>query len=330
MDKVSTLSVLKTLCQAQQALGLAHPVHVHGPRLGEPGNVGITAEMIRALAGWPLHLAHLQYYCYGQDEHGRHRSDVASLVGTLSDLPSVTADLGLVAFGPAFTATADQPLEFGLVRHVGTPSTPAVFCDHENEDGFGIMPLKHKPNVAEHAIQWATGLELALSWDDPWRYALTVDHPNGGSFLNYPGLIALLMSRPRREEALAGVHRAARDRTGLGAIQREMTLSEIATITRAAPARALGMSDRGHLRPGARGDVAIYEDRPDEPEAMFSRAKHVIKAGRFIVRDGVCLDDTPGERLRERLEPSDQGAALLRDWAGRFGSFAPGQLVAGC
>ncbi len=46
-----------------------------------------------------------------------------------------------------------------------------------------------------HALQWAIGLEWYLLVEDPWRVAMSTDHPNGGSFLAYPQIIRLLMDR---------------------------------------------------------------------------------------------------------------------------------------
>jgi formylmethanofuran dehydrogenase subunit A len=204
---------------------------------------------------------------------------VDQLVEGLSTQRSMTADLGLVAFGPAFTATADLPLEYELWGRLGGPSRPCVMLDPGNEDALGVMPYRHDPGQAMSALQWATGLELALKWPDLERLSLTVDHPNGGSFLNYPQLIALLMSKPRRDEALAGCHGWARERTGLASISRELTLTEVAAITRLAPARALGLAMKGRLTVGVDADVVVYEDRASDPRAMFSEPRHVVKAG---------------------------------------------------
>ena len=43
-------------------------------------------------------------------------------------------------------------------------------------------------------------------------------------------------------------------------LDREYTLYEIAIITSAGPARALGLTQKGHLGVGADADVAIYND----------------------------------------------------------------------
>jgi formylmethanofuran dehydrogenase subunit A len=56
-------------------------------------------------------------------------------------------------------------------------------------------------------------------------------------------------------------------------------------MTRAAPARLLGLRDRGHLGAGAAADVAVYRAEGD-PETMFSRPDWVFKDGECVVRVG--------------------------------------------
>ena len=56
-------------------------------------------------------------------------------------------------------------------------------------------------------------------------------------------------------------------------------------MTRAAPAKLLGLKDRGHLGSGAIADIAIY--RKDRSIAtMFGRAAYVFKDGDLVVKDG--------------------------------------------
>jgi formylmethanofuran dehydrogenase subunit A len=56
-------------------------------------------------------------------------------------------------------------------------------------------------------------------------------------------------------------------------------------MTRAAPARLLGLKDRGHLGVGAAADIAVYRDAPDR-EAMFTTPEYVFKDGRLVARAG--------------------------------------------
>jgi formylmethanofuran dehydrogenase subunit A len=161
-----------------------------------------------------------------------------------------------------------------------------------------------------HALQWGIGLELFLLSRDPWRLVLSTDHPNGGSFLSYPRLIRLLMDREFRNEQIRRVNRAAMKRTVLlDDLDREYTLEEIAIITRAGPARLLGLTDKGHLGVGADADITVYVDDADR-EAMFAAPRHVIKDGHHVVEDGELRETGPGRLLRvgaqydESIEPT--------------------------
>ena len=80
------------------------------------------------------------------------------------------------------------------------------------ESGCGIAPIKYRNKSLVHAMQWAIGLEWYLLVNDPWRIAMSTDHPNGGSFLAYPEIVALLMDREKRRAIYSQVQKIlARD-----------------------------------------------------------------------------------------------------------------------
>jgi formylmethanofuran dehydrogenase subunit A len=161
-----------------------------------------------------------------------------------------------------------------------------------------IVPFAYRERNYVHALQWGIGLELFLLSRDPWRIVLSTDHPNGASFLSYPRLIRLLMDREFRNEQIRRVNKQAMKRTVLlDDLDREYTLEEIAIITRAGPARLLGLRDKGHLGVGADADITIYDDR-DDREAMFAAPRYVIKDGRAVVEDGELREVGPGRLLR--------------------------------
>ena len=129
---------------------------------------------------------------------------------------------------------------------------------------------------------------------------LSTDHPNGGSFLSYPKLIRLLMDRAFREDQAGRANQRAIRRTALlDGLDREYTLNEIAIITRAAPARRLGLRDKGHLGIGADADVTIYHDRADREE-MFATPRYVIKGGEVVVEEGDLRRSDDGLLLSSR------------------------------
>ena len=281
---VTPRQILVELARAAGDLGLPHPVHLHTLNLGLPGNWAITRDTMRALDGHRAHLAHIQFHSYGGDpgDLGRLDSQVGPLVDHLNEHPTLSVDVGQVMFGETTSMTADGAVGQFLHRVTGRKWASH---DVELETGCGVVPFTYSDQNAVHALQWAIGLEWFLRADDPWRVALSTDHPNGGSFLAYPQIIALLMDRGLRADVLRTLPESVRTRTPLGDLAREYTLSDIATITRAGPARILGLDRKGHLGPGADADITIYA--PDDDKArMFALPRYVLKAGAVILDDG--------------------------------------------
>jgi formylmethanofuran dehydrogenase subunit A len=305
---VTPRQVLAAIGGAVDELGLPHPVHVHANHLGVPGNADTTLETMRTLAGRQAHFAHLQFHAYGGKPGGLPRSRAPELIDYLTSHPELTADVGQVMFGPAVTMTADAPVSAAL-RDLGADKW--INHDTEVETGCGIVPYTYRAGNYVHALQWGIGLELFLLSRDPWQVMLSTDHPNGGSFLSYPKLIRLLMDRSFRDDQLGRANRRAIRRTALtDGLDREYTLNEIAIITRAAPARRLGLRDKGHLGLGADADVTIYHDRADREE-MFATPRYVIKAGELVVDDGELRRVQDGVLLSSRAGFDPDVAGVL-------------------
>ena len=125
----------------------------------------------------------------------------------------------------------------------------------------------------------------------------STDHPNGGSFMSYPRLIRLLMDCEFRKETMRKINPKALAQTALAdSLDREYSLNEIAIITRAGPARLLGLANKGHLGPGADADVTVYEEHADK-ERMFGAPRYVIKDGEVIIADHEFRADHEGRIL---------------------------------
>ena len=105
------------------------------------------------------------------------------------------------------------------------------------------------------------------------------------------------MDRAFREEQIRRLPAVALEGTALAeGLAREYTLSEIATITRAAPARLLGLASKGHLGPGADADIALYAPDADR-EAMFAAPRFVFKAGTLVAESGRVKREVRGRSL---------------------------------
>ena len=301
---VTPRQILVALAEAVGDLGLPHPLHVHANNLGLAGNWQTTLETMRAFEGRRVHMAHIQFHSYGGEAGALPTSRVADLVEYVNAHDNVSVDVGQVVFGDTTSMTGDGPL--GYYLH-GATHKKWFNNDVEMESGCGIVPVTYRERSHFNTTQWAIGLEWLLMMADPWRVALTTDHPNGGSFLAYPELIRLLMDREYRKEACRHANPKALARTRLPELDREYTLGEIAVITRSGPARLLGLADRGHLGVGAIADVVLYDDA-GSPGATFANPRVVIKSGHVIAEDGEIRRDQPGHTLY--VEPAWDPAVL--------------------
>jgi formylmethanofuran dehydrogenase subunit A len=295
---VSSRSIVKALQRAVTQLGVPHPLHVHCNNLGLAGNADTALATIAAAEGLPLHLAHLQFYGYGKEGERGFSSAAAPLAESVNAQRNVTIDVGQVMFGQTVTISSDVLRQFNA-RRQARPKKWLILDGDAN--GGGIVPYKYRHNDFYNAVQWAVGLELFLLIDDPWRVFFTTDHPNGAHFTVYPEIFALLMSRDLRAQWMTELPPAAMAVTTLPSIAREYSLVEIATMTRAAPAKLLGLADRGHLNAGAVADVAVYEDDDDRAK-MFRAAALVFKDGELVVRDGSVVHCRFGRLLTVRPE----------------------------
>ncbi|HLF59159.1 MAG TPA: formylmethanofuran dehydrogenase subunit A [Alphaproteobacteria bacterium] len=288
---VTPRDVLRSLARAVHELGIPHPLHVHGCNLGVPGNFETTLKTIAGVEGLPLHLTHIQFHSYGSEGDRKFSSAAAQIAEAVNRNPNISMDVGQIMFGQTVTASGDTMAQHRNRRFAHPDKW--VCMDIECEAGCGLVPFRYRDKNFVNALQWAIGLELFLMIDDPWRIFLTTDHPNGAPFTSYPHLIRLLMDRTFRNEMLGTIHKDAAYASALGSITREYSLYEIAIMTRAGPARTLGLSDRGHLGAGAAADITVYTEHADK-ERMFRRPDLVFKDGVLVVRDGDLVAETWG------------------------------------
>jgi len=289
--QVSARDILKSLSRAVHELGIAKPLHVHCNNLGAAGNFETTLNTMGASDGLPMHLTHIQFHSYGTEGDKKFSSAAAQIAEAINKHKHITADVGQILFGQTVTASGDTMQQY-LNSKLAHPKK-SVLMDIECEAGCGVVPFKYKDQNYVNALQWAIGLEIFLSVEDPWRIFLTTDHPNGAPFTSYPHLIRLLMDKTFRNEMFDKLNLDARAMSNLKSLEREYTLYEIATMTRAAAAKLIGLHDRGHLGVGAAADITVYTDQADR-EAMFSKPDYVFKDGELVVKDGKVIKVTWG------------------------------------
>jgi len=329
---VTPREIITMLAQANEELGLPHTIHLHCNNLGMPGNYRITIETMGALSKVrpvpgrrrTVHVVHCQFNALAGDNWMNVRSGAQEVAEYVNRHKHVSLDLGQVIFGDTTTMTGDGPWQFALHNMTGNKW---VNSDVEMEAGAGVVPYEFKPGNPANAVQWSIGLELALEVEDPWRVYMTTDHPNGGPFTSYPQVIAWLASRQARTETMRTLHKACLKRSGLADNYREYSWSELAIVTRAGTARALGLDSKGHLGVGADGDVSVYDIHPykwrpsqhRELVKAFRYAAYTIKGGEIVAKNGQVVATPQGSvHWVDTRVPEDVEARLLEDLEEEF------------
>ncbi|ACL15589.1 formylmethanofuran dehydrogenase subunit A [Methanosphaerula palustris] len=304
---ITPAEIVKGLIEANEYLGLPHSVHLHTNNLGNPGNYTTTLESLKIAEGMKtenkfkreqvLHHTHVQFHAYGGDSWLNFESKAKEVMDYVNSAKNLTIDLGCVTLDETTTMTADGPFEHHLTE---LNNLKWANVDVELETSAGVVPYVYSPNIKVCGIQWAIGLELALFAKDMSRTFITTDHPNAGPFIRYPRIIKWLMSAKARKQQLDAFKWSQKviDATNLASMERELSLYEIAEMTRSGPARALGLYDMyGGLLPGMDGNVAIYNlnpnDMPEDPEKIeqaFGMADHFIKSGVVILENGMIIN----------------------------------------
>ena len=313
---ITPREILRGLCKVNKLLNMPHTIHVHTNNLGKPGNYVTALETMKCVEDLArvtrpiIHITHCQFSAFKGSDWRTMSSGAEEIAKYLNHHDHVTLDMGQVIFTDTTTMTADGPFQYGLYQLSGNKW---VNHDVETETSSGIVPFRYRRKSAVHATQWSIGLELALLIKDPWKIYMTTDHPNGGPFTSYPSIIAWLMSRVARKKTMEKISKRARRNSLLPSIDREYSFYEVAIATRAGQAKALGLTQKGHLGAGADADVAIYNVNPESVDPSkkyktvrraFKRAAYTIKGGEVVAKDGQIVKSIFGKTFWVKVKTS--------------------------
>jgi len=330
---VSPEEMIKGLAEVNERLGLPHQVHLHPNNLGRPGNFETTLETFDIPKGAAngresLHVTHCQFHSYGGTSWKDFESRAEDIADYVNKNDHVRIDAGFVTLDETTTMTADGPMEYML--HTLT-HFKWVNNNVEMETAPGVTPFIYSRKNPVQATQWCIGLELALLIKDPTKILLTTDAPNGGPFTRYPRIMAWLMSSKYRAELMETAHKGIEKSAVLPTIERELTFSEIAAMSRSGPAQALGMKDKGHLGVGAQADIAVYDLDPagmdpgkdyQKIEEAFGNAFLTLKDGNVVVKNGKVAADYMGRTYWVNAQvDQDLEAEVLKDVEYNFKRF---------
>jgi len=315
---ITPREIMCGLAKVNKMLNMPHAIHLHTNNLGLPGNYNTTLETMKCLESVPMngrpvaHITHLQFSSFAGEDWGTLTSGAEEITNYINNHDHITFDMGQIIFTDTTTMTADGPFEYTLYQLSGHKW---VNSDVETETSGGIIPFRYKRKNPVNAIQWSIGLELALMTKNPWKVFMTTDHPNAGPFTAYPKILAWLASKKARKATFDRLHRKAQRRSLLPSINRELSLYDLAIVTRAGQAKSLGLKEKGHLGEGADADVAIFNLNPEKVDIAqkyktfrraFSNTAYTIKGGKILAKDGEILQTSPGKTMWLDVQTSCQ------------------------
>jgi len=329
---ITPRDIMCGLAKVNKMLNLPHTIHLHTNNLGVPGNYETTLDTMKCLESIPsngkpvVHITHLQFSSFAGEDWGSFRSGAAEIAGYINNHNHVSCDMGQIIFTDTTTMTADGPFEYTLYQLSGHKW---VNSDVETETSGGIIPFHYKRKNPVNAIQWSIGLELALLIKNPWKVFMTTDHPNAGPFTAYPKILAWLASKKARMATFKRLHKKAQKKSILPSIDRELSLYDIAIVTRAGQAKALNLKEKGHLGVGADADVAIFDLNPEKVDIAnkfrtfrraFTNTAYTIKGGKILAKDGEILQQAEGKTIwldmqtKKEIEISEEIKKKFREY----------------
>ena len=128
---VSSRQILESLNIANENLEIPHPVHVHCNNLGTAGNIKSILDTVDAAQGRRMHLAHIQFYGYGDKGKKGFSSCAYELAEKINKNNNISVDIGQIMFKPTMTISSDLWKQNQAKNHANpNRKTKVVSCAH--------------------------------------------------------------------------------------------------------------------------------------------------------------------------------------------------------
>ncbi|MDR3073789.1 MAG: amidohydrolase family protein [Deltaproteobacteria bacterium] len=270
----------------EECAALKRYVAIHCGSTETGSNIKGLLEAVALAEGRPLHIAHINAYCRGMVSDVLEETLTA--MNALRDNPNIISESYLsVMNGTYCTLDSEGNIESRVTRNClrmrGYPENPAGL-EKAILDGYCVVyslaggEMQLLPPKVGHA-HWKSFPSCQCTFPVNDAIALVscaTSRRKDGSFV-VDGLCSDGGANPRNVIF----------RNGLLLVKaRYLTLDDLVRKTSLYPARMLGLTGKGHLTPGADGDVAVFD--PDTGDAVYSLTNGVVRMAR-----GVCAD-APG------------------------------------
>ena len=327
----SALDVYENVVKSVESLGLPHSAHAHiegyENAIGKK-NLFTVLEKIKALNLEPdvktnlnlkraqiLHLAHVNSYSIDGDN--------TDLINFLNENPNFSADLSFIGFNQINPIiTSDRRLINSMFKmdSIDNPYKLISSAVEFEGDSFVSMRSLHKTDY-KACILWANALDLALNAKNRYQLSLSLNFPNYAKITDIPEIITWLVSKEARENYMKGMNDKFLNKNVLLSNEKELSFPEIVCLTRANPAKILGLgSIKGNLGLNSDADINILDinitdtDLSKEYEKLkssLSNIEYVIKSGKIVKKQNKIDTSSNGLIFWSEGQVEKEGKSLI-------------------
>ncbi len=298
----SALDVYENLTKANEQLGMPHSVHAHiegYEQIKAKNNLFTIIDKVKSLSLEPnshldpelqrSQIFHMAHACaYNIDGNN------SELINNLNENKTIDVDLGFVGFDKINPCiTSDRRLIKSILKGNGSENEKTLISSAVEFEGdvFAILRKFDKKNIQD-CILWANGIDIALNVENKWQLQFSVNYPNYANIHNVPEIATWLVSKDARDKFMDGMNKDFLTNSVLQENDKTLTFNEYIILTRASPAKSLGLGNiKGSLCEGADADLNILDlsineiDISKDHETFrnsLSNIEYVIKSGEII------------------------------------------------
>ncbi|MFX0081197.1 MAG: amidohydrolase family protein [Candidatus Hodarchaeota archaeon] len=298
----SVLDVYENVVRCVESMGLPHSVHAHidgyENEIGKK-NLFIILERIKSLnlkanqqtnsdikRNQIFHIAHANSYAYdGSNE---------DLINFLNNNPNFSIGLGFVAFNEINPLiTSDRRLINSMLTMDAFEKQYKLISSAVEFEGDSFVSMRTLDKKNYHdCILWGNALDLALKVKDKSQICFSLNYPNYANISNIPEIASWLISKKARDNFMKGMNEDFLKDNSLNDENTSLSFSDFITLTRAGPARSLGLgSIKGNLSVETDADINILDinileidisKQYEDFKRGLSDIEYVIKSGEII------------------------------------------------
>ncbi|KKM76628.1 hypothetical protein LCGC14_1378220 [marine sediment metagenome] len=295
----SALNVYESVVRSVESLGLPHSAHAHIEGYeDEISNVNLfdVLDKISSLnlqsdqktnlnseRSQILHLAHANAYSANGDNK--------KILNLLNENHNFDIDVAFIGFDPINPLISSDRRLINSIANLENPYKLISSAVEFEGDSFVSLRTFEKSNFNACTL-WGNALDLSINIKDKLQLSFSLNYPNYANVLDIPEIATWLLSKDARDNFMKGMNNNFITNHPLSNEEKSLSFSEFVTITRASPAKSLGLGKiKGNLGIGADADINILDINIDNVDISKSyetlkialqSLDYVIKAGEIV------------------------------------------------